>query len=325
MERAVSDVDAARSVYLPRPMSFARTLLLRASRSPWLADQFRKRAFARRAVRKFMPGESLGEALDAATALAKDNLGTVLTQLGEQVQNAAEATAVRDHYLQVFDQIRQRSLPAHVSVKLTHLGLDVSREACTLHVLDLAAKARADRTFLWIDMEEARYVDATLEIYRRARADGPGIGVCLQAYLRRTPQDLTALLPIGPAIRLVKGAYKESADIALQNKAEIDAQYERLASQLLDATAGGRATVVFGTHDLGLVERIGKDAVNRSADARYEVHMLYGIRSVDQRALARQGVKLRVLISYGSHWFAWYMRRLAERPANIWFVVRSAL
>jgi proline dehydrogenase len=224
----------------------------------------------------------------------------------------------------VFDQIRQRSLPAHVSVKLTHLGLDVSREACTHHVLDLATKARADRTFLWIDMEEARYVDATLEIYRRARADGPGIGVCLQAYLRRTPQDLTALLPIGPSIRLVKGAYKESAEIALQHKAEIDAQYERLASQLLDATAGGRATVVFGTHDLGLVERIGKDAVNRSADARYEVHMLYGIRTEDQRALARRGVKMRILISYGSHWFAWYMRRLAERPANIWFVVRSA-
>ncbi len=321
----MSDVDTARSVYLPRPMSLARTLLLRASRSPWLADQFRKRAFARRAVRKFMPGESLGEAIDAATALAKDNLGTVLTQLGEQVQNAAEATAVRDHYLQVFDQIRQRSLPAHVSVKLTHLGLDVSRETCTLHLLDLAAKARADRTFLWIDMEEARYVDATLEIYRRARADGPGVGICLQAYLRRTPQDLTALLPIGPAIRLVKGAYKESADIALQHKAEVDAQYERLAGQLLDATAGGRATVVFGTHDLGLVERIGKDAVNRSADARYEVHMLYGIRTGDQHALARQGVKMRVLISYGSHWFAWYMRRLAERPANIWFVVRSVL
>ena len=137
MERAVSDVDTARSVYLPRPMSLARTLLLRASRSPWLAEQFRKRAFARRAVRKFMPGESLGEALDAAAALSRDNLGTVLTQLGEQVLNAAEATAVRDHYLQVFDQIRQRSLPAHVSVKLTHLGLDVSREACTRHVLDL--------------------------------------------------------------------------------------------------------------------------------------------------------------------------------------------
>jgi proline dehydrogenase len=317
-------VDAARSVYLPRPMSLARTLLLRASRSPWLAEQFRKRAFARRAVRKFMPGESLAEALDAASALATNGLGTVLTQLGEQVQNAAEAATVRDHYLQVFDQIRQRSLPAHVSVKLTHLGLDVSREACTRHVLDLAAKARADRTFLWIDMEEARYVDATLDVYRRARADGPGIGVCLQAYLRRTPQDLAALLPIGPAIRLVKGAYKESAAVALQQKNEVDAQYAALASQLLDAGAAGRSTVVFGTHDLRLVERIRAQASSRTADGRYEVHMLYGIRSDDQRDLAAQGVKVRVLISYGGHWFAWYMRRLAERPANIWFVVRSA-
>lgn len=305
-------------------MSLARTLLLRASRSPWLAEQFRKRAFARRAVRRFMPGEALEDALDAAAALAKDNLGTVLTQLGEQVRNPAEASAVRDHYQYVFDQIRQRSLPAHVSVKLTHLGLDIGREACTRHVLDLAARARADRTFLWIDMEEARYVDQTLEIYRRVRADGPGVGVCLQAYLRRTPQDLAALLPIGPAIRLVKGAYKEPADIALQKKAEVDAQYGTLAGQLLDATGNGRATVVFGTHDLRLVERIRAQAVNRKADGRYEVHMLYGIRSDDQRALARQGVKARVLISYGSHWFAWYMRRLAERPANIWFVVRSA-
>lgn len=319
-------MDAARLVYLPRPMSLARTLLLRASRSPWLAEQFRKRAFARRAVRKFMPGESLGEALDAAATLAQSGLGTVLTQLGEQVQNAAEAAAVRDHYVQVFDQIRQRSLPAHVSVKLTHLGLDVGREACIRHVLDLAAKARADRIFLWIDMEEARYVDATLEVYRRARADGPGIGVCLQAYLRRTPQDVAALLPIGPAIRLVKGAYRETADIALQQKLEVDAQYETLANQLLDATAAGRATVVFGTHDVALIERIRALAASRKTDGgvRFEVHMLYGIRTDDQRTLAAQGVPVRVLISYGSHWFAWYMRRLAERPANIWFVVRSA-
>ena len=173
-------------------------------------------------------------------------------------------------------------------------------------------------------MEEARYVDATLEIYRRARADGPGVGVCLQAYLRRTPQDLTALLPIGPAIRLVKGAYKEPAAVALQRKSEIAARYEMLASQLLDASVAGRSTVVFGTHDLRLVERIRAQAASHNAQGRYEVHMLYGIRADDQRTLAAQSVKVRVLISYGSHWFAWYMRRLAERPANIWFVVRSA-
>lgn len=304
-------------------MSIARSLLLRASRSPWLAEQFRRRAFARRAVRRFMPGESLLDALDASAELAKAAMGTVLTQLGEQVRNAAEAEDVRDHYLNVFDQVRDRFLPAQVSVKLTHLGLDVDRDACLRHVRALAEKARKEGCFLWIDMEESRYVDATLDLYRRVREEGPGVGVCLQAYLRRTPQDLAALLPLSPAIRLVKGAYNEPGSVALARKKDVDAQYSSLAVQLLDAAAAGRATAVFGTHDLRLIERIGEQAAARKADGRYEVHMLYGIRGDAQRRLAGQGVKVRVLISYGSHWFAWYMRRLAERPANVWFVVRS--
>jgi len=304
-------------------MALARSLLLRASRSTWLAEQFRKRAFARRAVRRFMPGEDLAAALDASGELATAGLGTVLTQLGEQVRSGAEAEVVRDHYLQVIDQLRDRFLPAQVSVKLTHLGLDVSRDACKRHVLALAAKAREEGSFLWIDMEESRYVDATLDLYRAARAEGAGVGVCLQAYLRRTPQDLTALLPLSPAIRLVKGAYNEPPDVALPRKRDVDAQYYTLAVRLLDAVATGRARAVFGTHDLYLVDRIREQAGVREADGRYEVHMLYGIRSDAQRALAAQGVKVRVLISYGTHWFAWYMRRLAERPANVWFVLRS--
>jgi proline dehydrogenase len=304
-------------------MSIARSLLLRASRSEWLAEQFRRRQFARRAVRRFMPGEDLGAALGASGELAAAGLGTVLTQLGEQVSSGAEAQAVRDHYRGVFDQLRERFLPAHVSVKLTHLGLEVGRDACVHHVLALAAKAREEGSFLWIDMEESRYVDATLEIYRRAHAAGAGVGVCLQAYLRRTPQDLTALLPLTPAIRLVKGAYNESAEIALRRKKDVDAQYFTLAVRLLDAAATGRATPVFGTHDLRLLERIREQSLARGAAGRYEVHMLYGIRAAEQRALVAAGVKVRVLISYGSHWFAWYMRRLAERPANVWFVIRS--
>ena len=304
-------------------MSLARSLLLRASRSPWLAEQFRKRSFARRAVRRFMPGEDLAAALEASGTLATAGIGTVLTQLGEQVRSGAEAEAVRDHYLTVIDQLRDRFLPAHVSVKLTHLGLDVGREACLRHVLALAAKAREEGCFLWIDMEESRYVDATLDIYRQARAAGAGVGVCLQAYLRRTPQDLGSLLPLSPAIRLVKGAYNEPGDVALPRKQDVDAQYFTLAARMLDAAAAGRATAVFGTHDLRLVDRIRDQAGAREAAGRYEVHMLYGIRADAQRDLAAAGVKVRVLISYGSHWFAWYMRRLAERPANVWFVVRS--
>ncbi len=304
-------------------MSLSRSILLRLSRSPWLAEQFRKRAFARRAVRRFMPGEDLAAALDASAELAKVGIGTVLTQLGEQVRSGAEAEAVRNHYQEVFDQLRDRFLPTHVSVKLTHLGLDVGREACTRHVLALAAKAQEEGSFLWIDIEESRYVDATLEIYRRARAERTNVGVCLQAYLRRTPQDLTTLLPLSPAIRLVKGAYNEPADVALPKKKDVDAQYFTLAVRLLDAAATGRATPVFGTHDLKLIARIREQAQSRQAVGRYEVHMLYGVRSDAQRALAAQGEKVRVLISYGSHWFPWYMRRLAERPANVWFVIRS--
>jgi proline dehydrogenase len=304
-------------------MGVSRSILLRLSRSPWLAEQFRKRAFARRAVQRFMPGEELAAALDASAELAKAGIGTVLTQLGEQVRSGAEAEAVRDHYRQVFDQLRDRFLPTHVSVKLTHLGLDVGREACARHVLALAAKAQEEGSFLWIDIEESRYVDATLEIYRRARTERTNVGVCLQAYLRRTPQDLTALLPLSPAIRLVKGAYNEPADVALAQKKDVDAQYFTLAVRLLDAVAAGRATAVFGTHDLKLIARIREQAQARNAVGRYEVHMLYGVRSQAQRALATEGEKVRVLISYGSHWFAWYMRRLAERPANVWFVLRS--
>jgi proline dehydrogenase len=304
-------------------MGLSRSVLLRLSRSQWLAEQFRKRAFARRAVQRFMPGEDLAAALDASAELAKAGIGTVLTQLGEQVRSGAEAETVRRHYQEVFDQLRDRFLPTHVSVKLTHLGLDVGQEACTKHVLALAAKAQEEGSFLWIDMEESRYVDQTLDIFRRARAERVNVGVCLQAYLRRTPQDLTALLPLSPAIRLVKGAYNEPADVALPKKKDVDAQYYTLAVRLLDAAAAGRATPVFGTHDLKLIDRIREHAAARQATGRYEVHMLYGVESEAQRNLAARGEKVRVLISYGSHWFAWYMRRLAERPANVWFVLRS--
>ena len=304
-------------------MGLSRSILLRLSRSQWLASQFRKRAFARRAVQRFMPGEDLADALEASAELAKAGIGTVLTQLGEQVRSPGEAQSVRDHYFQVFDQLRERFLPTQVSVKLTHLGLDVGRDACTKHVLALATKAEEEGSFLWIDIEESRYVDATLDTFRRVRAERDNVGVCLQAYLRRTPLDLTSLLPLSPAIRLVKGAYNEPADVALPKKKDVDAQYFTLAVRLLDAAAAGRATPVFGTHDLKLIERIREHAASRHVVGRYEVHMLYGVRSEAQRELAAQGAKVRVLISYGSHWFAWYMRRLAERPANVWFVLRS--
>ena len=305
-------------------MGIARSLLLRSSRSQWLARQLRDRRFFQRAVRRFMPGETLDAALDAAAAFAKHRIGSVLTELGEQVTNRAEGEAVRNHYLGVLDKIQRRKLPAHISVKLTHLGLEADRDACVRDVLALAEKAEQARSVLWIDMEESRYVDATLDVYRRAKAEWPNVGVCLQAYLRRTPSDLDALFSLSPAIRLVKGAYNEPAEIAFPKKRDVDAQYHELALRLLTEAARQRTKPVFGTHDLELIGMIRQAAAAQRIDAgAYEFHMLYGIRAAEQRALAADGARVRVLISYGSAWFAWYMRRLAERPANIWFVVRN--
>jgi len=311
-------------------MSLARRLLLSASRSAWLARTLRQRPFFSRAVRRFMPGEDLPAALDAAAGLAQAGLGSVLTHLGEQVTSRDEADGVRDQYQRVLDEIRRRELPAEISVKLTHLGLELDPRACLQHLLALATRAADARSFLWIDMEESRYVDATLELYRAVRAAHPGVGVCLQAYLRRTPADLEILGPLAPAVRLVKGAYNESPAAAFPKKRDVDAAYGALGARLLDLAARNGARAVFGTHDLGLIARLrdralGLGLTGGGGAGGYEVHMLYGIRAAAQRALALEGVAVRVLISYGTHWFPWYMRRLAERPANVWFVVRHLL
>ena len=304
-------------------MGIARRLLLRASRSAFLARQLRDRRFFRGAVRRFMPGEELEDALRAAADFGQAGIGTVLTELGEQVTNRGEAEGVREHYLGVLDQISQRRLPSEVSVKLSHLGLDIDPAWCLANVRALAARAAERGGFLWVDMEESWYVDRTLALYRQVRAERANVGVAMQAYLRRTPADVATLLPLKPTIRLVKGAYNEPADVAFPRKADTDAQYFQLAEQLLEATkAGTRA--VFGTHDLPLIRRIRERAVDlRVPSDRFEIHMLYGIKAREQRALKNDGAKVSILISYGHAWFAWYMRRLAERPANIWFVLRN--
>ncbi|MGH7700567.1 MAG: proline dehydrogenase family protein [Gemmatimonadales bacterium] len=304
-------------------MQVARRAFLRASRSEWLARQLKERGFLRRAARRFLPGEDAQAALGEAASLARAGIAGVLTQLGEQVTSHAEADGVRDHYLEVLDQIRARDLPAEISVKLTHLGIDAHQEACYARLRTVVERAARTGSFVWVDMEESRYVDATLQLYRRARAEHRNVGVCLQAYLRRTPEDLDSLLRLSPAIRLVKGAYNEPATVALPRKADVDRQYVALAARLLAGVRHG-TRAVFGTHDLRIVAAIAEDATARGVrpDA-YEIHMLYGIRVRDQRALAARGHKMGVLISYGTAWFAWYMRRLAERPANVWFVLRS--
>jgi len=306
-------------------MSVARNALLRASKSPWLARQMTQRAFARRAVRKFMPGEKLSDALDAAARLAPQRIGTIITRLGETLTGERNTAEVRDHYLLALGEVAAKTLPTQLSVKPTQLGLDTSAKQCAAEMGALAERAEATGNFLWIDMEDSSYVERTLDLFETLRAHHTKVGVCLQAYLFRTPKDLERLLPLKPAIRLVKGAYAEPASVAFRAKRDTDAQYVSLGESLLDASARGNAFPVFGTHDMNIVNRLVGRATSMQLDAtHYEVHMLYGIRSADQRALAERGTGVRCLISYGDNWFPWYMRRLAERPANVWFVVKSA-
>jgi len=305
-------------------VSLARAALLGASRSKFLADQMMRRSFARRAVKRFMPGETLDAALDAAAGLAHSGLGAVVTQLGENLTTLAEAERVRDHYLGVIAAIETRRLPAWPSVKPTQLGLDLSFDACLANLSALAERAQAARSLLWIDMEDSSYVDRTLDLFRRLRAKYERVGIALQAYLRRTPADLASLLPLKPIVRLVKGAYAEPEPVAFPVKRDVDFAYYDLGVKLLEAAAGPGAFPVFGTHDIPLARRLAARAAELGVkDGAFEIHMLYGIRAAEQRALAAEGHTVKVLISYGSAWFPWYMRRLAERPANVWFVVKS--
>ncbi len=306
-------------------MSLARNALLRASKSQWLASQMTQRAFARRAVKRFMPGEKLSDALDAAQTLSPARIGTIITRLGETLTGERNTDEVRDHYLSALGEIVRRKLPTQVSVKPTQLGLDLSVDECVRQIAPIAAAAAAEGQLLWIDMEDSSYVDRTLELYEKLKAANDKVGLCLQSYLFRTPKDLQRLLAIKPAIRMVKGAYAEPASVAFPAKSDTDAQYLSLGVTLLEAAKQGGAFPVFGTHDMSLIQQlVAKAAELGVAPGKFEIHMLYGIRSAEQRALAAQGHAVRCLISYGDNWFPWYMRRLAERPANVWFVVRSA-
>lgn len=306
-------------------MSLLRKAFLAGSTSPWLRAQATRRRFVRRSVSRFMPGERVEDALPAAAALRPEGIHTILTRLGENLARVEEAEEVTQHYLDVLDRIAAAGLDAQISVKPTQLGLDHDKALCRRNLERLLERADARKNFVWVDMESSPYVDPTLELFREGRELSPRIGVALQAYLYRTAQDVESLVPLGAAIRLVKGAYLEPPSVAYPKKRDVDASFERLARRLLaeDARRPG-ALLHIATHDQALAGRL-KHFIDESGvpSSAYEFAMLYGIQRTFQRRLAAEGRRLRVLISYGDYWFPWYMRRLAERPANVLFVLRS--
>jgi proline dehydrogenase len=310
-------------------MSLLRTIFLSASQSAWLRDRAPRLGFVRRTAGRFLPGEDAEAALAAARTLAESGIITLLTHLGENVASRDEAAAVTGQYLDLIARVRAAGLPSEISVKLTQLGLDLDAEFCFANLVKLiedsaSADPAASKT-LWIDMEQSPYIDVTLELYRRARAAHPNVGVCVQAYLYRTEKDVASLIAQGATVRLVKGAYNEPSEIAYPKKSDVDESYFRLAQMLLgpEARAAG-VRAAMATHDRPLIARIiDWSAARQIPKAPLEFAMLYGIQRAEQLRLARDGYRSCVLISYGSYWFPWFMRRLAERPANAWFLARN--
>ncbi len=305
-------------------MALMRSLLLAASQNAWLRNNAEKFLFVRRSVSRFMPGETFDSALTAGQTLLKRNIGTVFTHLGENVTDRAEAESVAEHYLEVLDGIHRVNLPAEISVKLTQLGLDLSPDFCFENLERILQREKSSST-VWLDMEASNYVDRTLDIYKRALKNHPSVGICLQSYLYRTRKDLADLLSLRPSIRLVKGAYNESSTVAFPKKTEVDESYFTLAQEIVRAHAAGDCPrAAFGTHDLPLIHRIADFVAQLGLPkSELEVQMLYGIQRAEQERLAQQGCHSIVLVAYGTYWYPWFVRRLAERPANVWFLLRN--
>ena len=303
-----------------------RHLFLWASRNRWLKERLPRMRFMRRAVRRFMPGETLADALGAAVPLQVAGIGTMYTRLGENLENLAAADEVAAHYLGAIDQIVAAGIDGEISVKPTQLGLDHDADACLAHLVRLAEHAAAAGSYLWIDMEGSAYVEATISLYERLRAVQPRTGICLQAYLHRTAADIERLRPLDPAIRLVKGAYEEPESIAYRGRRSIDANFLGLAVRFLLDGRDRPIRLGLGTHDVTLIEQIAEQVAAAGIGRdRLEIEMLYGIREDQQYRLAAAGYRVLALIAYGEHWYPWYMRRLAERPANVGFAIRQLL
>jgi proline dehydrogenase len=307
-------------------MSVMRKVLLAMSTSPFLREQATRRAFVRKSVSAFMPGETVEEALAAAATLKPQGINTILTRLGEGVTKLDEAEKVTQHYLDVLDKVKATGLDAQISVKPTQLGLDLDAAQCQRNLDRICEKAeRLGNVPVWIDMENSPYVDPTLALFRKSKERYKGVGVALQAYLYRTARDVESLIPLGPAIRIVKGAYLEPPQVAYPKKADVDESFYALCSRLMKEDARQTGTLLhIATHDAALIDRLLKfiedDKVPASA---FEFAMLYGIQRSQQLRLAKSGRRIRVLISYGEYWYPWYMRRLAERPANVTFVLKN--
>ena len=297
-----------------------RATLLKLSSSKGLARWVTSHSTTRRMAQRFVAGEELDQAIAAARVCNQNGLKVSLDLLGESVSNSEEARRARDMYYVVFDRIAQEKLDANVSLKLTQLGLDLGDALCQELVESIVERAAGYGNFVRVDMEGSVYTQRTIDLVKRVRAKTPSVGVVVQAYLKRTANDVPGLLAAQCRMRLCKGAYKEPADIAFAAKSDVDANYVRLMQEMLPSG------IYHGiaTHDPRMIDATKEFVAARAiAKSAFEFQMLYGIRTDLQQSLVREGFTMRVYIPYGKDWFPYFMRRLAERPANVMFFAKN--
>jgi proline dehydrogenase len=301
-------------------VSTLRSLVLAAADSPRLQRLVRRYGFRLGAAR-FVAGETLDGAVPVLRQLNERGLLTNTTLLGEGVGDEAETRAVVASYRELLDRIQAEGLRTNVALKLTHLGLSIEEELAQRNLVEIVEYAARVGNFVRIDMEESRHVDATLRIFRRLRESGhANLGAVLQSYLFRSEDDLAALLPLAPNLRLVKGAYLEPPEVAYPRKSDVDAAYVRL----LETSLGGDGFTAVATHDETLIEHAISFARDRDiSKERFQFQMLYGVRPRLQLELVRRGFDVLVATPYGPEWYRYLMRRLAERPANLLFLLRN--
>ncbi|MGB8475210.1 MAG: proline dehydrogenase family protein [Candidatus Acidiferrum sp.] len=297
-----------------------RAMLLKLSASPRFAKWVTSNATTRRMARRFVAGETLDEAIEAARNCNNSGMLVSLDYLGESCSTTSDAQRARDSYLEVYERIAQERLHANVSCKLTQLGLDLNVDFCQGLVRSIAERAAAYDNFLRVDMEGSPYTQRTIDLVKRIRSSTPAVGTVIQSYLYRSETDIQDLLAYGCRIRLCKGAYKELPDVAYPRKKDTDFNYIRLMKILLPS--GFYHAIA--THDPRMIaETIRWAAAKQISKDDFEFQMLYGVRTDLQRRLVKDGYRLRVYIPFGNDWFPYFMRRLAERPANLGFLIRN--
>ncbi len=304
-----------------------RALLLYLSGKPRLGRAMDRWPFTRRLVRRFVAGTTAEAAFRVIGTLQDAGLLSAITCLGENVRTDAEARRAAEVYLELLDEIKRRNLRCVPSLKLTHLGLDLSEALCREHLERILERAQAGGTLCWIDMESSAYTDRTLALYEAVQPRFPNAACVIQAYLRRSEADLRRLVRAGATIRLCKGAYREPPHLVFPTKREVDDHYGRLLESLFspEALAAG-VYPAFATHDERLIARAARRARElHIGPDRFEIQMLYGIRHDLHAPLRSQGLRLRVLVPFGEDWYGYFVRRLAERPANLLFLVKNLL